>query len=277
MVRYKVFTECALILLFSVCCLSFRVSADEKKQQDKNTVNEPNKKVSHEPDTIVSSSTHASDTHQNVSLSASKGKAYEIYDFGKIKEGTYPRHAFSYTNKTDKEIKILKTRIPCGCADVVLNETILKPKESFTFNVKFDSKGHDGIIEKSFYLITDSKETPVIKYVLKANVIAIPAPVCVVPAYLDLSDTKPKETRELKATVENRGHLELVIYSVKVTKAFNISTELPLKIAAGEKKDLEFTFTAPEKKGKFYDKIVFTSNDPLRPSVITLVKGEVEK
>lgn len=50
---------------------------------------------------------------------------------------------------------------------------------------------------------------------------------------------------------------------------------MPMVIASMKKSRIEATFMAPMKKGKFYKKIFFITNDTRHPSVLIVISGEV--
>ena len=85
-----------------------------------------------------------------------------LHDFGEVKEGDTPKHTFFFTNTTNQNIKILKMRVPCGCAETKVDKKLLAPGEKSKFSIKLDSKGRRGKIKKSLYLLTDSKKTPIV-------------------------------------------------------------------------------------------------------------------
>lgn len=201
------------------------------------------------------------------------------FDFGKLKEGERPKHVFQYTNKTAKPIKILNSRVPCGCAKVSVTERILQPGESFEFSVRFDSRKSSGKISKVFYIMTDSKDKPLIEYMMKADVIPEPAPVCVVtPPFTELGNVKAGETRSSSFTVCNKGQLELIITDITADKSFAVSTKVPIKIKPGGQKKVEFSYTIPSKavKGRMFDKLVLATNDPKRRNMFFIIRGIVQ-
>ena len=216
-----------------------------------------------------------SDERPTVSSKDRLSEAYATHDFGDVKEGKNPVHSFSYTNKTDQNIKILTTRVPCGCADVVVKSKYLKPNETTTFSVKFKYKQHKGKVSKNFYLFTDSKVNPIIKYTMTANILPKPAPVCITPSAIDIGLINPKEIKNKTFTVQNNGNRDLIINKRNAKSRTKIKTKLPLLVPAGQKKEIEFQYTATEELAKIHDKILLMTNDPRKKIVLIVVKGEV--
>ena len=205
-----------------------------------------------------------------------KNNITDSYDFGDVKEGKSPSHKFKYTNNGENPITILESRVPCGCAAIDITKQTIKPGASFEFFIKLKTGKHTGKITKKFYLLTNSKKVPIITYQLKANILIDPAPKCSLPAYLDLNQASPKTIKKMQCTIKNPGNRELVLNYRKISKTVKLITLFPLKIAPGQSKTFEFTVTTPEKLGKFYDKIAFTTNIKRRPTIFLLIKGKVK-
>lgn len=213
---------------------------------------------------------------RHVTQAATKLTAYAIHDFGEVKEGKSPRYGFEFVNTTEENIKILSTRVPCGCADITIKEKILKPGEKTIFSVKLKSDKHGGKISKNFYLFTDSKKLPIIKYTVKATIIKKPSSACITTPMIKLKSLKPKELIEEKFIIKNEGNLDLTINIRRIPKLIKLKTSLPMTISPGNKKYIEFTLTAPEKLGKLYTKLVLETNDNRRHFVLVMIKGEVK-
>jgi hypothetical protein len=76
------------------------------------------------------------------------------FDLGNIKQGTTVAHEFKYTNKGKSDLIIRKTQSSCGCT-AVENKKVIKPGESSSIKVAFNSTGKNGGQNKSVTLITN--------------------------------------------------------------------------------------------------------------------------
>ena len=206
-----------------------------------------------------------------------KEKPYGSHDYGKLIKGRTAWHAFEFKNYTKKDLKILKTRVPCGCADIKYDDRVLKPGEKVLFNVVFDSKLYDGKVKKYFYVFTDSPELPIVKYLMVAEVLPKPEAVCFAVPMVSMNNLKPGETGKGKFPIENRGELDLIVNARIIPGNVLIKTFLPLKIPPGQNKNMHFTITAPEEEGSFRETLILSSNDPKRPIVRVVVKGEAKQ
>lgn len=206
--------------------------------------------------------------------SKSYRKIYATHDFGDIREGNAPGYAFTYKNTTNENIKILRTRVPCGCANVKIEDNILKPGESTNFSVRLDPTKHLGAFIKSFYLLTDSKKTPMIRFVIKANIIGKPAPICLAPAKVSLGKLKSGEIKEGEFAIENSGVKELTINIRRPGDGLVVLTKLPLLIPPKGKKEFKFKLQAPA-TGKIKEKLILKTNDTRRSLVMVTLIGEI--
>ncbi|OGX46186.1 MAG: hypothetical protein A3G38_01675 [Omnitrophica WOR_2 bacterium RIFCSPLOWO2_12_FULL_51_8] len=93
------------------------------------------------------------------------------YDFGQVREGSVQRHSFVLENKTAKVLTIKDTSTSCGCTASVVKDKTLKPGESTQIEVKFNSRGYSGQVKQFVYVATDDLDNPVVRYIIKADVV----------------------------------------------------------------------------------------------------------
>lgn len=212
----------------------------------------------------------------SVSPEVAIGKAYATYDFGKVKEGQFPSHNFEFKNTSKKNITILDSRIPCGCAKIAIKNNVLEPGDTSKFPVKLDSRKYQGKISKSFYLLTNSKVRPIIKYTVKATIIATPTPICYAPSLINIPPLNLSEETAGSLNIENRGLKELVIETRRPPQGIKIKTKFPLIVLPGKTNKLDFLITAPAKRGEFSKNIVLLTNDKRRKVVLVVIKSAVK-
>jgi len=99
-----------------------------------------------------------------------KDDAY-LKDFGQIKEGEIAGHSFIIKNDADKILNIKDVSTSCGCTVSEIQSRVLKPKESTTLEVKFNTKGYSGKVQQFVYVSTDSLDMPTIRFIIKANIV----------------------------------------------------------------------------------------------------------
>ena len=100
-----------------------------------------------------------------------KGSDPNLWDFGTVKEGLVSSHEFSLKNNSNKTLNIMNVGTSCGCTVSEAGKKILLPGESTVIKVKFDSKGYSGEVKQFVYVNTDNVDNPLIRFIIKANVV----------------------------------------------------------------------------------------------------------
>ncbi|MBM3255244.1 MAG: DUF1573 domain-containing protein [Candidatus Omnitrophica bacterium] len=95
----------------------------------------------------------------------------EEWDFGQVKEGELVRHTFLLRNKSRSILNIKQVSTSCGCTLSKVKKNVLAPGEVTPIEVAFDSKGYSGQIKQYVYAHTDSLDNPVIRFIMKGNVL----------------------------------------------------------------------------------------------------------
>lgn len=93
------------------------------------------------------------------------------WDFGRVAEGKALEHTFIFTNQAKKTVNIQSVYTSCGCTASQADKKILAPGESASIKVQFKSKGYKGKVEQFVYVNTDDLDNPVIKFIIKAEVV----------------------------------------------------------------------------------------------------------
>jgi len=94
------------------------------------------------------------------------------WDFGKVRvsEGVV-KHVFPLTNDSVENLNVNGTHASCGCTLSEIDRKVILPKETASLEVKFNPKGYSGKITQYVYVNTDSKNMPIYRFIIKADVI----------------------------------------------------------------------------------------------------------
>ncbi len=93
------------------------------------------------------------------------------WDFGRSNAGDVLKHTFTLKNESKKTLNIKNVTTSCGCTTSQITKTTLKLGESTDIEVKFNSKGYFGPVQKFIYVNTDDVDNPVIRLIIKADVV----------------------------------------------------------------------------------------------------------
>lgn len=95
----------------------------------------------------------------------------DTWDFGQVRQGAILKHDFIFKNESKKVLKIQEITTSCGCTvSKVIKKTLL-PDEATLIEVTFDSRDYAGSVQQYIYVHTDNLDKPVIRYIIKANVV----------------------------------------------------------------------------------------------------------
>jgi hypothetical protein len=92
------------------------------------------------------------------------------WDFGSARAGEVLEHEFVLTNNSGQDLVIKDTTTSCGCTASGIKKKHLKPGESTTVSVKFDTKGYSGDSKQFVYVNTDNIDEPVIRFTVRAHI-----------------------------------------------------------------------------------------------------------
>jgi hypothetical protein len=83
-----------------------------------------------------------------------------VFDFGERDQGTKVFHPFSFKNTGSKNLEIKEVRSTCGCTVGDVNKRILKPGDTASVLITFNTEGYRGKVKKKIKIFTNQKEDP---------------------------------------------------------------------------------------------------------------------
>lgn len=107
-------------------------------------------------------------------LGVDKGQVAEdiySYDFGPVKEGEILKHNFILKNESINPLNIKSINTSCGCTGSKAEKMSLLPGETTLIEVQFNTKGYSGQTKQYVYVNTDNIDNPILKYIIKVEVI----------------------------------------------------------------------------------------------------------
>lgn len=93
------------------------------------------------------------------------------WDFGRVKEGEVLKHSFVLKNESPKVLNIKDVNTSCGCTVSKIDKKSVLPTETTLIEVQFNSKGYSGAVQQYIYVNTDNLDNPVLRYIIKAEVV----------------------------------------------------------------------------------------------------------
>jgi uncharacterized cupredoxin-like copper-binding protein len=82
------------------------------------------------------------------------------HDFGKVKEGGKVNYTFTFENKGTASLQIKDVKTSCGCTAAVVNESTIKPGQSGSIKIEFDTKNRSGRNSKTITVVSNDIKEP---------------------------------------------------------------------------------------------------------------------
>lgn len=95
----------------------------------------------------------------------------KVFNFGDIKQGEKASYQFKFKNEGKKDLIIRKTKSSCGCTIVNNSKEVIKPGESSSFDVTFNSSGKSNRQNKTISIITNDPENSQISLRVTGNIV----------------------------------------------------------------------------------------------------------
>ncbi len=199
-----------------------------------------------------------------------------VHDYGVIEEGAKPKHTFKFANETKSPIKVLKFRLPCGCGKITKEKDIVEPGKVLEFTMEFNSEGRRGKVAKNIYMVTDSKQTPIIKYTIRADIKPKPFPAEISPGKINAGTIAPKSQKELKFKIVNRQKKKLKISRGAMSPLLKLNFKLPLEIPPESEQEFTFKYTAPSYTGGNKCNLMLRTNNPQVGNLWVVVVANIQ-
>jgi hypothetical protein len=87
-----------------------------------------------------------------------------------VKQGELAHYSFKFKNEGKSDLIIRKTKASCGCTAAEPEKKVLKPGESSSIEVDFDTKRYSGKKTKSVTIISNDPENSTTRLMLTANI-----------------------------------------------------------------------------------------------------------
>lgn len=206
------------------------------------------------------------------------------HNFGDIKQGDVVSYDFKITNNGGDVLKIIDVRASCGCTAAQPDKKELKPGESTTIKVTFNSKGRKGAQIKTVRVITNDPEKSDINFVIRCNILVDQSNSQSSGALLFLPENQfnfgqVKEGTTVSHTFElvNKGSDILEIKDVKTSCGCTAALVSSSNLKPGEKGTLKVDLDTKGRKGKMSRTISIVSNDAEQSTKVITIYAEVLK
>ncbi len=209
------------------------------------------------------------------------------FKFGDIAEGITVSHKFVIFNKGDEVLIIKNVRAACGCTAVQPEKTELKPGESTTILVEFNTIGRNGIQNKAVYVTSNDQETPELRLTFTANVLEkenkdkealFNRPILELGATQhNFGKVKQGEVVEFSLPFQNAGKKDLEIKEIQESCSCTVTDVTKRTLKPGESGSIKIKLDTKDREGKLSRTVTFVTNDPMNPKQTITLFVNIEK
>lgn len=191
------------------------------------------------------------------------------WDFGQVKEGEILQHNFTLTNDTQNTLNIKGVNTSCGCTVPKIKKNTLAPGETTFLEVKFNTKGYFGTVEKFIYVNTDRADNPMLKFIVKADIIN--------SSFWDFGQVKEGQVLQHSFVFRNDSGRTLNINNITTSCGCTTANIQKNILLPGETTFLEASFNTKGYSGPT-QQFVYVNTDSLDDPILTYtIKAEVVK
>lgn len=190
------------------------------------------------------------------------------HDFGKVKQGEVLVHEFVFKNEGDEPLVVERVETTCGCTAALLSEQKVEPGLEGRVKATFDTRGYSGRMTRYVILVSNDSDKKRRELALTVDIEVPPSAKIDLDAYnIDLGLSLEGESPSVKIKVKSVGERELQVdMSHEEIRFFAGGKPLsfPLRIPAGNSREVELRFTPQTRTGSLRDYVLIKSNDPVR-------------
>jgi hypothetical protein len=207
------------------------------------------------------------------------------YDFGNVEQGKMVDHNFMITNTGGDILKITDVRASCGCTAAKPEKSELKPDESTSIMVSFNSTGRLGSQQKYIYVVTNDPTNQEIKLKLSGNVLAPGSslsseklPKIYLPEIqYDFGIVKEGMVVSHTFKIVNKGSSTLDIKDIKTSCGCTAALVSNKQIDPGKDGTIKIDLDTKNREGRMSRTVTVNSNDPEEPNKVITIYAEVNK
>lgn len=206
------------------------------------------------------------------------------FNFGDVKAGEVVSHNFIIFNRGGDVLKITRVKASCGCTAAEPAKTELAPEDSTIIKVEFNTKRRKGKQKKYVYIFSNDPETPQLRLLFHANVIAKDnssagnKPILKLSKYShNFGNVMQGEILDLTIDVINSGLANLEIKKVKTSCGCTAALMSNKIIKSNESNELKIEFDTKNLLGQISRTVTLFSNDPKNPTRVLTLIANIDK
>ncbi len=195
------------------------------------------------------------------------------FDLGKVDRGTVATKRLTLKNVGNEKLVIGNVEVSCGCTGTVVSSKELKPGDTTSLLITFNSKNFTGQVHKSVWVNANTPE-PRTMIEFSATVME---DLVFSPMQFYFKDAQVERKSTAKITVKNESGKELMITGFR-TQLENFTIKYPPKaISPGGSMELTAEFTPKRAMPVLSDGVFITTSSQSQSEVYIYIFGNVKE
>lgn len=205
------------------------------------------------------------------------------YDFGSIEQGVMVKHKFVIVNNGDQNLVIDRVVSSCGCTAAEPEKKELKPGETTTLAVEFNSTGREGDQIKTISVLSNDPNNPLFQFTINGKVIPQPKKELEGPkikfekSQHDFGIIKEGVVVENVFKFSNTGKKDLEIKDVRSSCGCTVAQPNKKLFKPGESGELKVSFDSKNRSGRTSRTITLVTNDTVEEYYTLTIYAEITK
>ncbi|MBK6678586.1 MAG: DUF1573 domain-containing protein [Ignavibacteriales bacterium] len=203
------------------------------------------------------------------------------FDFGAIEQGAIVKHKFVIVNNGDQMLNIDKVVSSCGCTVAEPEKKELKPSETTTIAVEFNSTGRLGDQVKTISILSNDPVNPLFQLTISGKVMEAPkkelsgAKIKFEKSQHDFGIIKEGIVIDHVFKFTNIGKSDLEIRDIRTSCGCTAASPSKKVFKPGESGELKVSFDSKNRSGRTSRTITLITNDEVEEYYTLTIYAEI--
>ena len=196
------------------------------------------------------------------------------FDLGTILRGTVVEHKLTIANKGTEVLELGDIEASCGCTGTMLSRNNIRPGETGTLSITFNSRNFSGKVHKTVAIQSNAANEP--RLVVEFTAVVIDE-ILVSPGHIWFKDAEVSRKSRMSLTVKNNGKEPLKLTGWRCQLA-GFSLIIPADpIEPGENATLEAEFVPAKAAPILSDGVFLQTSNPRQSEVFIPIYGNARE
>ncbi len=205
------------------------------------------------------------------------------YDFGSVEQGIMVKYNFVIVNNGDQDLVIDRVVSSCGCTAAEPGKKELKPNETTSLSVEFNTTGREGDQVKTISVLSNDPNNPLFQFTINGKVIPKPknelegAKIKFEKSQHDFGIIKEGVVVDHIFKFSNIGKKDLEIKDVRSSCGCTVAKPNKMVFKPGETGELKVSFDSKNRSGRTSRTVTLVTNDSVEEYYTLTIYAEITK